>query len=74
MLTLLQAIRHRFDVKKGKWCHTATIVIIEQNPFAGTYMQLVVFNYKYLFYFSEGAMRKAYRMRDLSQVCILVFL
>lgn len=44
-----RAIRHRFDAKKGKWCHTATIVIIEQNPFA------------------EGAMRKAYRMRDLSQ-------
>jgi hypothetical protein len=44
-----RAIRHRYDVKKGKWCHTATIVIVEQSPFA------------------EGAMRKAFRMRDLSQ-------
>eukprot|EP01113_Clastostelium_recurvatum_P001530 TRINITY_DN10622_c0_g1_i5.p2 TRINITY_DN10622_c0_g1~~TRINITY_DN10622_c0_g1_i5.p2 ORF type:complete len:845 (-),score=200.72 TRINITY_DN10622_c0_g1_i5:73-2607(-) len=44
-----RAIRHRYDAKKLKWCHTATIVIIEPTPFA------------------EGAMRKAYRMRDLSQ-------
>jgi len=44
-----RTIRHRYDLKKNKWIHTATIVIIEPNPFA------------------EGAMRKAYRMRDLSQ-------
>jgi len=51
-----RAIRHRYDAKKGKWCHTATIVIVEQTPFA------------------EGAMRKAYRMRDLSQEGALSFM
>lgn len=56
LLNILQAIRHRYDVKKGKWCHTATIVIVEQTPFA------------------EGAMRKAFRMRDLSQVSSLPFI